>query len=98
MSPEATATRAGTIGGSWAGQGGLVGAATGVTDPAPPTQCTLDLPSRGAGRMIGAGRRMARDQSSALLPSPHILTIFGSKRLTISTRSDCAAITSSISL
>jgi len=36
----------------------------------------------------------AAPQSSALLPSPHILTTFGLNRATISTRSSCSRITS----
>ena len=41
---------------------------------------------------------LAAGQSSAALPSSHIFTIFGSKRATISTRSCCWRMTSSIRL
>ncbi len=66
----------------------------------PPTSSPLSKISGGLPWALSARRRRAPQsvQSSALLPSPHILTIFGSNRATISTRSCCSRITSSMFL
>ena len=63
--------------------------------PRPPTSPPAFAAGADAGGVASCG---GRAQSSALLPSPHIITIRGSKRASVSTRSCCCAITSPIAL